>query len=306
VPPITRLKAVLKALSDSYPTERATAPTGSPRDRLRPASSIRQRVRYSIGPSPTNCPNRAAKPDRDMPTSSASAATVQRRAGSRWIAAIAAPTCLSESANSQPPPLPSSRWRRSGALDEDHVGELLYDQDASRLGIEPESSGGTELAHCRPIILINVRELHDQAKGARLWWAFKRAIEKTPGAILEPGDRFGVRLNLSAPAYWQQNLADVVKPLMDGFISVLHSYAGDHRDVVGERIAPLLREPVPQVRDLLLDDGNTPLGPRAVPYLRGKGLQWSPADDLLIVGEVCREISAEDQLAIHRCLFKPA
>jgi hypothetical protein len=36
--------------------ERATAPMGSPRLRLRPASSIRQRVRYSIGPSPTNWP----------------------------------------------------------------------------------------------------------------------------------------------------------------------------------------------------------------------------------------------------------
>jgi hypothetical protein len=99
VPPTTRLKAVLKALSDSYPSERAITPMGSPRTKLRPASSIRQRVRYSIGPSPTNRRNRAAKPDRDMPTSTASVATDQRRAGSRWIAVIAAPTCLSESAD---------------------------------------------------------------------------------------------------------------------------------------------------------------------------------------------------------------
>lgn len=37
---ITRLKAVLNALSDSHPSERAIAPMGSPRVRLRPASSI--------------------------------------------------------------------------------------------------------------------------------------------------------------------------------------------------------------------------------------------------------------------------
>src|SRR5260370_17924702 len=39
---------------------------------LSPASSIRQRVRYSIGDSPTVCLNLRAKVDRDMPARSAS------------------------------------------------------------------------------------------------------------------------------------------------------------------------------------------------------------------------------------------
>jgi hypothetical protein len=56
------------------------APMGSPRDTLRPASSIRQRVRYSIGPSPTNCRNRAAKPDRGRSRRS----IASRRAAGRW------------------------------------------------------------------------------------------------------------------------------------------------------------------------------------------------------------------------------
>ena len=48
---------------------------------LSPASSMRQRVRYSIGDAPTVILKRSAKVDRDMPARSASACKVQRRAG---------------------------------------------------------------------------------------------------------------------------------------------------------------------------------------------------------------------------------
>ena len=49
---------------------------------LSPASSIRQRVRYSIGVSPAVALNFRAKVDRDMPARSASSCNVQRCAGS--------------------------------------------------------------------------------------------------------------------------------------------------------------------------------------------------------------------------------
>jgi hypothetical protein len=119
-----RLPALLNALSDSCPSERAMAPTGSPRGRLRPATRIRERLRHSIA-SPANCPH------PDTPISRAGAATVRRRSGSRRVAAIAAPTGLSESANSQHTlALVDVEAKR---LDEDHPGELLGGQEASRL-----------------------------------------------------------------------------------------------------------------------------------------------------------------------------
>jgi len=49
-----RLKAALKALSDSYPSESAIAEIRSPElVSLSPANSIRHRVKYSIGDVPT-------------------------------------------------------------------------------------------------------------------------------------------------------------------------------------------------------------------------------------------------------------
>ncbi len=91
-----RLKAALKALSDSYPSKAAIAEIGSPElVSLSPANSIRHRVRYSMGDVPTVALNFRAKLDRDMPTRSATSCNVQRRAGSSCMRSIAALISLS-------------------------------------------------------------------------------------------------------------------------------------------------------------------------------------------------------------------
>ena len=101
---------------------------------LSPASSMRQRVRYSIGDAPTVSLNFRAKVDRDMPARSASSCNVQRCAGSSCMALIAAPICLSASAKSQPtPPCEPFRQMQPQRLDQHHVGEMLRDQKAARL-----------------------------------------------------------------------------------------------------------------------------------------------------------------------------
>jgi hypothetical protein len=65
---ITLLKAWQKALSDSYPSERAMLETESLELISRsPAASIRQRVRYSMGDAPTVFLNFKAKIVRDIP-----------------------------------------------------------------------------------------------------------------------------------------------------------------------------------------------------------------------------------------------
>jgi hypothetical protein len=63
---------------------------------------MRQRVTYCITGSPTSSVKRAAKAERDIGSSSASAATVQARDGSPWISDSARPIWLSRSAPSQP------------------------------------------------------------------------------------------------------------------------------------------------------------------------------------------------------------
>src|SRR5471032_2947461 len=96
---------------------------------LSPASSMRQRVRYSIGEAPTVSLNFSAKVERDMPARSANSCKVQRCAGSSCIAPIAAPICLSAKANSQPDaaarPFGKMQPQR---LNQHHMGEMLGDQ----------------------------------------------------------------------------------------------------------------------------------------------------------------------------------
>jgi hypothetical protein len=67
-----------------------------------------------------------------MPTSAASAATVQRRAGSRWIAAIAAPTCSRISGRSSSCPQLRSTTTSSGGRRARRYGQPSFPSKPSR------------------------------------------------------------------------------------------------------------------------------------------------------------------------------
>ena len=76
---MTRLKAMLNVLSDSYPMDAATSARESAElVSLSAACSIRQRVRYSKGDVPTTSLNFIAKAERDMPTCPANSWSVHR------------------------------------------------------------------------------------------------------------------------------------------------------------------------------------------------------------------------------------
>jgi hypothetical protein len=143
-----------------------------------------------------------------------------------------------------------------------------------------------------PILRSGVVQLagpRDLRKLAVLWWSLKQAIERTSTESWCSEDPFAVHLHISAPAKVMLNLADIVKPLMDGFISALHQYEGKQLDEVAVRIASALDVSVDDVRMQLINDANAVLGPKSVPHLYRKGLQWSPADHLLMAGKVYRE-----------------
>jgi hypothetical protein len=127
-----------------------------------------------------------------------------------------------------------------------------------------------------------------------LWRAFKTAMicETAPPRL--DSNSFSLHLTLSAPARHRLNLADIVKPLTDAFISALHCYQGERLDEVVSRISLRLACSPDTVRELLLDARSALLGPREVPYLRDKGVQWSPADDGLIACEILRETPPGD------------
>ena len=162
-----------------------------------------------------------------------------------------------------------------------------YVKYETRLG-EVDVSGkvAVPILNSGAVKLAGPRELR---KLVALWWSLKPTIERTVSEPWSPEDPFAVHLHISAPAKVPLNLADIVKPLMDGFISTLHLYEGQQLDEVAVRIASSLDVSVDDVRKKLPDDTNAVLGPKAVPHLYRKGLQWSPADHPLKAGKVCRE-----------------
>jgi hypothetical protein len=140
------------------------------------------------------------------------------------------------------------------------------------------------------------REAHELKDLAGLWRAFKTAMT-CPGNTLHKGP-FALHLVISAREGQSFNLAEVVKPLADAFISALHAYEGRQLDAVVTRLSSRLECAPELVRDLLLQRRTAALGGRAVPHLRGAGLQWSPSDDLLVAGEVVRETTGAGAICI--------
>jgi hypothetical protein len=87
--PMTLLKAVLNALSDPYPSDGAMTEMGSVEFASRsPASSIRQRVSYSMGDVPTLSLNFRVKTVRDMPARSDSNRVPQRIDTQHYLAVL--------------------------------------------------------------------------------------------------------------------------------------------------------------------------------------------------------------------------
>ncbi|MCW0312938.1 hypothetical protein NB694_002738 [Pantoea ananatis] len=100
---MTRLKAFLNALSDSYPSEVAICSTESSVCCKRSqANSIRHWVRQAAGAMPTVWLKCCANAERDIPTCVASVSTVQPCPGASCMQAIAALSFLSRRAKSQP------------------------------------------------------------------------------------------------------------------------------------------------------------------------------------------------------------
>ncbi len=148
------------------------------------------------------------------------------------------------------------------------------------------------IATCSPVVCADPRYI---SNCARLWRIFKPAIvsKAEPGA--HRSKPFAMQMRISAPSSIRLNLAKIAKPLLDGFISALHYYEGKHFDAVVTRTAKKLSDSPEMIGDLLTERQGAVLGPRSVPHLRGDGLQWSPADDFLIAGEIVREFLPEGE-----------
>jgi hypothetical protein len=130
------------------------------------------------------------------------------------------------------------------------------------------------------------RRLSANGSARPVWFALRDAHAHgrvdLPGEQLEPGMNFGLRLTVHATRTGPHNAISYCEQLVDGTIAAFH---GDrYSDVLLSALAPKFPGVTDEELRRALDH---PLGPLfATPAIRTKSVQFSPADDRCIVGEV--------------------
>jgi hypothetical protein len=139
--------------------------------------------------------------------------------------------------------------------------------------------------------------LHDPSA---IWWAVKQS--RPVVTRVSAGRPFASLLRLTGPPTPPRNLADDIKPLFDGVISAFHCQSASLPHEVGERLATRLLLDRKDVDAALADAEGAVLGPRNLIHLRATGVQWNPADDLCVAGELLADYGgASHRGAFHLC-----
>ena len=128
----------------------------------------------------------------------------------------------------------------------------------------------------------------------QVWLAIHHVDVETAEASIAASELFAVRLTLSCP---QSKVVGanppLVKGLFDGTIAAFQSHS-DHAtvDEIAIRLARTVGKPVDLITEMLLNCGHSVLGADSLVHLRGSGVQWNPADHLLMAAQVvCRPVS---------------
>lgn len=83
----------------------------------------------------------------------------------------------------------------------------------------------------------------------------------------------------------------MVKVLVDGVVSPLHTHDGTHLEVVADRLSERLHVSPAELAALLTHNPAGVLGARRLPWPFRRSVRWNPADDLLVYRRVASESS---------------
>ncbi len=109
--------------------------------------------------------------------------------------------------------------------------------------------------------------------------------------------RLGLGLTLHRPSGAAPAMLGMVKVLVDGVISALHTHDGSRLDVVAERLSRRLGLPINQVGALLMDNPAAVLGRRRLLWPFRDFVQWNPAEDDIVSLSVTTTASSTWQLS---------
>jgi hypothetical protein len=160
-----------------------------------------------------------------------------------------------------------------------------------RYALAPRSGDFAEWQQGRTLASFDWTDLGafaDKRRPAQVWLALARGEAKVAEPACSPGTPFAVSVQVRPPHGRQPVWGDLLKGIFDGVISAFQAHTDTTvlPEVVARLATVLPADPV-EIEALLLDRCLAVLGvvPRLV-SLREAGVQWNPADDRCVAGEM--------------------
>ena len=143
-------------------------------------------------------------------------------------------------------------------------------------------------------------------KPPEVWQAMKQGGIRPAQGTKTP-THYGVEIVIQSPRTAAVNLAGVVKPLLDGVLSAFHLHDGSNMAEVTRRVSTALGESEQAVAKMLGDAADAVLGKTCLVRVRSSGVQWCPADDGCVVGEIhLKTVTAVGPWSLSGRLFEVA
>lgn len=116
---------------------------------------------------------------------------------------------------------------------------------------------------------------------ARTWRAIRQVMEQC--GVVPDREPFAVRATIAGPGAVGLALLSSLKTVLDGIVAACHHHDGTDAFELASRIAEAGQMSMAEVQTLLSEARSSPLGERRLVHRFGKGVQWNPADDLLVM-----------------------
>lgn len=121
-----------------------------------------------------------------------------------------------------------------------------------------------------------------------VWYLMKKGDIETLKSNKDKGF-VGLKIKIDGPRNFYNcglNIAKILKPLIDGVVSVFNYYSGFNYKEIASLISNKLFEDSTILEEMILEKTNAVLGGKEYINKRANWLQWNPSDDLISYAEI--------------------
>jgi hypothetical protein len=152
---------------------------------------------------------------------------------------------------------------------------------------------------------LEVASLDALKSAARVWWLMRSQSNRLQIAADTQG-WFGLSVSIRVDEGCRVNAPALMKPVFDGVLSAFHSHSGQRTELVAEVLARRLNVPARELTRHLLSPSVAVLGVRQLLWPWRDSVQWNPADERCVAGELLVERSDDPRIALLGELFEVA